>query len=301
MRVASTGYRALPFLLPNIGGFVLFTAWPVFAAVGLSFCSWDLLSPPRWTGFENFAQLLGFHRTSSGWSPNDPDFWRYLGNTLFMVLNLPFNIAGSLLLAMALNRHIAGARLYRVLFFLPSILSGVAIYFLWRWMYNPEFGLFNQVLGLFGLPQPRWLLDPLLAKPAIMLMQSWMAVGGTAMVLYLAALQQVPRDLHEAASIDGAGPWQRFWAVTWPSLRPVTFFILTMGIIHNLQSGVDAVYVMTQGGPHGASTNLGFYIYRKAFIEFEMGYAASIALVLFGLILALTTLNWRKGGRVELN
>jgi len=290
---------ALPFLLPNIAGFLLFTAWPVVATLLLSLCSWDMLTPPRWIGFDNFGELLGFHRGPDGWLANDPDFWKYLGNTLFMLLNLPLNIAGSLLLAMALNRRLRGAQAYRLLFFLPSILAGVPIYYLWRWLYNPQFGLFNSLLGLAGIAGPAWLQDAAWAKPAIMLMQSWMTVGGTSMVLYLAALQGVPRDLYEAAEIDGAGWWQQFRAVTWPGVRPVTFFIFTIGVIHGLQYGVDAVYVMTQGGPYGASTNLGFYIYRKAFVEFQMGYAAAIALVLFALIFTFTLLNWKKGGRVE--
>jgi len=131
-------------------------------------------------------------------------------------------------------------------------------------------------------------------------MQSWMSVGGTAMILYLAALQGVPAELYEAAEIDGAGWWARLRAIVWPSVRPVTFFVFTMGLIQGLQSGVDAVYVMTGGGPYGASTNLGYYIYRKAFVEFKMGYAAAIALVLFAIIFVATAANWRKGGRVEL-
>jgi len=288
------------FLLPNLLGFLAFTAFPVVAAIGLAFVSWDVLSPPRWVGLGNFIDLLGFHRTSAGWVANDPEFWRYLGNTLFFLLNLPINVAGSLLLAMALDRKLRGQRLYRLVFFLPSILAGVAVYYLWRWIYNPEFGLFNSLLGMVGIEGPAWLLDARWAKPAIMLMQTWMSVGGTAMILYLAALQGVPKELYEAAEMDGAGPWARFLAVTWPGVRPVTFFIVTMGLIHGLQSGVDAIFVMTQGGPYGSTTNLGFYIYRKAFVDFEMGTAATIALVLFGIILGVTLLHWRKGGRVEL-
>jgi len=298
--MSSERRTAFWFLLPNITGFLLFTAWPVLAALLLSFSSWDLLTPPRWLGLGNFAQLLGFHATADGWVANDAEFWQYLGNTFFMLLNLPVNMAGSLLLAMALNRKLAGAYAYRLVFFLPSILAGIAIYYLWRWMYNPQFGLFNAVLSLIGIDGPNWLLHEGWSKPAIMFMQSWMAVGGTSMILYLAALQSVPRELYEAAEIDGAGAWARFRAVTWPGVRPVTFFILTMGIIHGLQHGVDAVYVMTHGGPYGASTNLGFYIYRKAFVEFQMGYAATIALVLFAIILGITLVNWKKGGRIEL-
>lgn len=291
---------ALGFLAPNITGFLLFTAWPVAAALVLSLFSWDMLSAPRWLGLQNFIRLLGFHETALGWKANDPEFWRYLWNTVFMLFNLPVNIIGSLLLAMALNRKLKGIYLYRLMYFLPSILAGVAIYYLWRWMYNPQYGLLNALLHEVGINGPQWLLNQYWVKPAIMLMQSWMAVGGTSMILYLAALQNVPAELYEAAAIDGAGPWRQFTSITWPCVAPVTFFVFTMGLIRGLQSGVDAVYIMTAGGPYGSSTNLGYYIYEKAFVEFKMGYAATIALVLFAIIFSLTALNWKRGGRVEL-
>ena len=300
-RKPSTHRAAAAFLLPNFVGFLLFTAWPVLAACALSLSSWDLLTPPRWLGLDNFVELLGFHAGEDGWVPNDAEFWKCLGNTLFMLLNLPLNMAGSLLLAMALNRRLRGTYAYRLVFFPPSILAGVAVFYLWRWMYNPEFGLLNALLAQVGIDGPNWLLDAAWVKPALMLMQSWMAIGGTSMILYLAALQGVPGELYEAAEIDGANSWQQFRAVTWPGVRTVTFFIFTMGVIHGLHYGVDAVYVMTQGGPYGASTNLGFYIYRKAFVEFQMGYAAAIALALFAITLTFTLIHWKRGGRVELN
>jgi multiple sugar transport system permease protein len=128
-----------------------------------------------------------------------------------------------------------------------------------------------------------------------MLMGCWLAAGGTSMVLYLAALQNVPLELYEAAHIDGANAWQRFRQITWPSVAPVTFFIVTMGLIHGFQSGFEAAYIMTGGGPYGATTTIGYYIYRMAYVNFEMGYAAAIACVLFVLVLAITLFNWRRG------
>ncbi len=286
---------ALCFLLPNLIGFLLFTAWPIVASLLLAFASWDLLTPPRWIGFSNFVRLLGFHHDGGAWAANDPQFWQYLGNTLFMMLNLPVNIAGSLVLALLLNRKLRGTYAYRLIYFLPSILAGVPIYYLWRWIYNPNHGLLNSLLAMIGIAGPDWLGSALWAKPALMLMGSWMAIGGSGMILYLAALQAVPRELHEAAELDGANAWQRFWLVTWPAVMPVTFFILTMGIIYGLQSGLDSAYVMTGGGPNGATTTLGFYIYQKAYLRFEMGYASALAWVLFTLVLGLTLINWRRG------
>jgi multiple sugar transport system permease protein len=288
---------ALAFLLPNICGFFLFTAGPVLASLVLSFTSWDLLTPPRFVGFSNFVELLGFRNTVDGWRANDPNFWKYLYNTLFMMMSLPVNIATSLFLAVILIKKIRFTYFYRLIFFLPTILAGVAIFYLWRWIYNPEYGLFNTMLGVVGIQGPTWLTDPFWAKPAIMIMGMWIGIGGTGMILYIAALQNVPIELYEAAEIDGANAWRQFWAVTWPSVMPVTFFLFTMGIISGLQYGAEAVMIMTQGGPFGATTTLGYFIYTKAYVDFEMGYAATIAWVLFALTLSITILNWKKGGK----
>lgn len=296
----SSGRELLPaiaFLLPNILGFLAFTAGPVLISLGLSFTSWDLLTSPRWAGLSNFVSLLGFHTTVEGWEANDPAFWRYLGNTFFFLLSLPVNMAGSLGLALLLNRKLRFTHAYRLAFFLPSILSGVAIFTLWKFMYHPDYGLINVLLAKVGIAGPAWLSNPSAAKPALMLMGSWMGIGGTSMILYLAALQNVPAELTEAARIDGAGRWAQFRHVTWPSLAPVTFFIFTMGLIHGLQGGFDAAYVMTGGGPSGSTTTLSFYLFRKAYVFFEMGYASAIAWTMFMLVLGLTLLNWKRSER----
>jgi multiple sugar transport system permease protein len=285
---------ALTFLLPNFLGFLAFTAWPLIASFLMSFTSWDLLNPPRWVGLSNFVDLLGFHKSPDGWKANDPLFWKYFGNTLFFLIGLPINMVISLLLAVALNQNLRFTYVYRLIFFLPSILAGVAIFYLWRFIYNPQFGPINSLLAQIGIAGPDWLASPLWAKPALMLMGSWAAIGGTGMILYLAALQGVPKELYEAAEIDGAGFVHKFFTITWPSVAPVTFFILTMGLIHGLQSGFDAAYIMTGGGPYGSTTTLGYYIYRKAYELFEMGYASAIAWVLFALIFTLTALNWKR-------
>jgi multiple sugar transport system permease protein len=287
----------LAFLTPNFLGFLAFTAWPVGASLLLSFASWDLLTPPRWVGGANFVELLGFHRSPDGWMANDPKFWKYLGNTVFLLLALPINVMGSLLLATMLSQKLRFSYGYRLVFYLPHLVAGVAIFYLWRWIYNPHYGLMNAMLATVGIDGPNWLGGYHWAKPALMLMGIWTAVGGTNMVLYLAALTQVPADLYEAAEIDGAGTWSRFVHITWPSVKPVTFFIVTMGLIGGFQGGLEAAYIMTGGGPFGATTTLGFYIYERAYVAFQMGYASAVAWVLFFIVLMITLLHWRRSGR----
>jgi len=291
---------ALAFLTPNLFGFILFTAGPVLFSIYLSFTSWDALRPPHWIGLGNYVRLLGFEDTPQGWRASDPDFWRYLGNTFFLLLTLPLNIAGSLMLALVLNQRLRFQAFYRLMYFLPSILYGVAIFFLWKYMFEPNYGLFNAILGRMGVAPLRWLEDPHLAKPALIFMMLWLTVGGAGMIIYLAALQTVPEELHEAARIDGANRWQQFWNVTWPALRPATFFIFTMGLIANLQWSFDVAYIMTDGGPFGSTTTLAFYLYLKAYRFFEMGYASAIAWILFFITLALTLVQWRRSGESTL-
>ena len=288
---------ALIFLLPNFLGFLLFTAGPVLVSLGLSFTSWDLLQPPRWVGLDNFVRLLGFHLSSEGWKANDPEFWKYLGNTFFLLLGLPLNTAASLGLALLLQGKLRFRSAYRLILYLPSVVSGVAIYYLWRWIFNPDYGLLNTTLAWIGIEGPAWLTSMTWSKPALILMGLWISAGGQAMILYLAALSQVSPELYEAAEIDGAGRWARFRAITWPALAPVTFFILTMGMIGGLQGGFEAAYVMTGGGPFGATTTLGYQIYNLAYVHFQMGYAATLAWILFLLVLGVTLLQWRFGSR----
>jgi multiple sugar transport system permease protein len=168
---------------------------------------------------------------------------------------------------------------------------------LWRWIYNPDFGLLNVLLSYIGINGPDWLGSTLWAKPALIFMGIWTGMGGTNMILYLAALQGVNPELYEAADMDGANNWKKFWHITFPMISPTTFFIFTMSIIAGFQGNFDTVFVMTGGGPAGSTTTLSFHIYRNAYELFNMGYASSMALVLFAIVLAATLINWKYNGR----
>ena len=283
------------FLLPNFVGFLVFTSIPVLASLALSFMKVDLISMPKvfkliW--LDNFKQLFV-----------DPYFWKYCWNTIVLMGAIPFSIAGSLILALALNQKLKGVVIFRTIYFLPTICSGVAIYVLWRWVYASDFGIFNTTIASLGqllhlpIKGPNWLQDEAWAKPALIIMGVWQSVGGYNMILYLAALQGVPRDLYEAAEIDGANSWQRFWAVTWPQISPTTFFIGTMSIIGGFQAGFDPAYIMTGGGPNGATTTIIYYIYNNFYEWQNMGYAAAISWFLFLVIFIITLLNWRVLGK----
>ncbi len=281
------------FLMPNFIGFLAFILVPVAFALVLSFTYWDLLSwPPRFIGLRNFAELL-----------RDKLFWESVFNTVFLMMAIPISMAGSLGLAMLLNRGTRGRHLFRTMFFLPTFTAGVALCLLWKWLLNTEYGLINVGIVYLGdlLGQDwrglDWLGSKHLAKPALMLMSLWVGVGGYNMILYLAGLQGISPELYEAADIDGATGWQKFRHITWPLLAPTTFFIFIMSVIGGFQGGFEQAFIMTQGGPDFATTTISYYIYSNAFEFYRMGYAAAISWFLFLLVLVVTLVNWRYGGR----
>ena len=284
---------AYGFLLPNLSGFLIFTSLPVLASMALSFTHWDALSgPPKFVGLDNYIELF-----------QDPLFWKYCWNTIYLMMSIPLSMAGSLVLAVMLNQKLKGIVFFRTVYFLPTICSGVAIYMLWKLIYNPDFGVLNMMISGFGqflglnIKGPYWLHDELWAKPALIIMSVWQTVGGYNMILYLAALQGVPRDLYDAAEVDGANGWQKFWAVTWPQISPTTFFIAIMSVIGGFQAGFDPAYIMTGGGPNGATTTIIYYLFNNAFKWHHMGYAAAIAWVLFVIVFVFTVVQWRLFGR----
>lgn len=424
MSTAKTRRRlvwALVFLGPNLLGFLAFTLFPLGFSLVMAFTNFDLRlhnifreGGPAFVGWDHFVQLA-----------RDPDFWRYLGNTLYLLLGLPFAIAGSLGAALLLNGEIRepsrrrggfmvagfvllvscvflavqglggaamilliggvsvlffsaglafGNVVHRTLFYTPHFTSGVATFLVWKKLYNPATGPINRLLdpaleaggrfvlsfpagvwtvlawlvgaggawmvlwplvaawrsgelskrdqlvrcgwaavlltavfflarGLAGLPAgaqagfsaPQWLSDYHWAKPALILMGLWAAVGSNNMLLYLAGLSSIPQELYEAADMDGATAWQRFRHVTWPQLMPVTFFIVTISLIYGLQGGFEMARTMTQGGPAGATTTVSYYVYTEAFEAGRLGYAAAISWMLFALVFVVTLLNWKIG------
>lgn len=295
---------AYGFLAPNFIGFLIFTSIPVIFSMALAFTNWDVFRAPHWVGLYNFRGLLGFSKDQGQWVANDPFFWKYVYNTVFMMVGIPIGMALSLIMALVMNQKIRGIITFRTLYFLPTVCSGVAILILWKYLFNNDVGLFNTIIyevgRLFGQSWngPDWIGTTQWAKPSLIIMGLWGALGGFNMILYLAALQNVPRDLYEAADIDGASNWSKFWAVTWPMISPTTFFILVMSVIGGFQGGFMVANVMTGGGPAGSTTTIEYYIYNTAFTLFHMGYASAIAWVLFAVILVLTLATWKLGGRV---
>ena len=290
---------AAAFLLPNLLGFLAFTLLPVLAVFGMSLVRWGLVDRPVYVGFSNFGQLLGMGYRGGRLVAHDPDFWRFLWNTLYLMGGIPIGIAISLLLALLLNQRLRGIVVFRTLFFLPTVCSAVAVALLWKWILEPEYGLLNFALMKLGAAHPPlWLASTHWAKPAFILMTLWATVGGYNCVLYLAGLQNVPAELYEAAEMDGANAWHKLRHVTWPLLSPTTFFIVTISIIAGFQGGFVAAFMMTDGGPAGATTTIMYYIYKQAFWWSQVGYGAAIAVVLFALVFGLTLLNWRLGKRV---
>lgn len=270
------------FLLPNIIGFLVFSALPVLATLAISTLHWDLIRPPTFVGLQNFEQML----------LTDATFWTVLRNTTYYVVGtVPAGIVLSLLLALAMNAPIRGIAIFRALFFIPVISSSVAVAVMWQWLFNSDFGLINYALGFLGVPPIPWLTSTAWAMPAVIIMAIWKHLGYD-MIIYLAGLQGIPSTLYEAASIDGANRLSRFRFITVPLLTPTTFFILVISIINSFQV-FDLAFILTRGGPGDATNTVVMYIYNQAFQFFQMGYAAAVAWVLFLIILVITLLQWR--------
>ncbi|MBE3597851.1 MAG: sugar ABC transporter permease [Limnochordaceae bacterium] len=285
--LGSEAVQAWLFLLPALAILATFVAWPAAYSFYLSLHDWDLMSPARrFAGWANYARLA-----------RDGQFWTAAAHTLeYALLTVPANMALGLGLALALHRTRRLRTVLRTSYFSPVVTSTVAASAVWMWIYHPEVGLLNDLLHrVFGTGPIPWLADPRWAMPAVALMSVWRSAGYT-MVLFLAGLQGVPRELQEAARIDGAGSWGVFRHVTWPMLSPVTLFVFIISIIDSLQVFTQ-VHVMTQGGPAGATEVVVYYLYYRAFELFQMGYASAVAYVLFAAIVALTVWQLRLSGR----
>jgi multiple sugar transport system permease protein len=273
------------FVSPWVIGFLLFTAGPMLSSLYLSFTKYDLFRQEV-VGFENYRRLLS----------QDPLFWKSLQNTVtYAVLSVPLGIAGSLAVALLLNLKLRGQRLFRTLFYLPSLVPAVASALLWQWMFNADNGLLNMFLGMFGIPPIEWLQDDKWTMPAFILMSLW-GVGGGRMIIFLAGLQGISESYYEAARIDGASSWQQFRQVTLPLLSPVMFFNLILGVIGSFQVFTSA-YIMTGGGPNNASLFYALYLFRNAFEYFKLGKASAMAWLLFAILLVLTLVQFRASRR----
>jgi len=279
LREAGAAYL---FLLPTIVGLLLFTAGPVLASAYVSFTRWDLLSAPRWIGASNYTALL-----------HDHTFWVCVRNTLYYTaVSVPAGTILALLLAMVMNRPLRGISIYRAIYFLPVVSSGVAVALMWQWLYQPDFGLNNQVLGRTSphMAPIRWLASTVWAMPAIIILSIWQNLGFN-MVIFLAGLKGISREYYEAAQIDGAGRWAQFRYVTVPQLSPVTFLVVILSIIGSFQV-FDYAYVLTQGGPVDATRTIVYFLFQNGFQWFNMGYAAAIAYILFIMTLVVTAVQF---------
>ena len=273
------------FVAPAVAALTLFFFLPVIAALALSFTDYDIYAVAsranlRVVGIGNYRVLLA-----------DSLFWVALRNTLyFVVLAAPLTIALSLGAALLLNARVTRWRsLFRTVFFLPVVTTLVAIAVVWRYVYHPRFGLMNQALALVGLAPIDWLGDPTWAMPALVLMAAWKSFGFN-MIVFVAALQSISESLYEAASLDGADPWQQFRYVTLPMLGPTLLFVTVMTLIGDFQLFAEP-YVMTQGGPANSTLSVVLFMYEQGFRWWNMGYAAAVAFVLFAIILTLTVLQ----------
>ncbi|MDT2732997.1 sugar ABC transporter permease [Enterococcus thailandicus] len=264
------------FLLPSLIGFLLFIIYPVFYSLGVSFTDWDLINPMKFVGLKNYQNLL-----------HDPKFWNSLKNTFLFILGyLPSVMIIGLMVALLLNSKLKMKAVFRGIYFLPVVTSWVAVSLVWKWLFNPKFGLINYFLSLLSVQGPNWLNDPKTAMLAIIITSVWKDIGFI-MVLYLGGLQNISPSLYEAADIDGADHWHQFWKITLPMLKPTTFFVSMISLINSFQV-FDQVNIMTEGGSGEATTVLVQNIYNSAFKYSEMGYAAAMSWVLFLIILVVS-------------
>lgn len=271
----------LIFVSPSLAGLAAFRVIPILASFGLTFYEWDLLTPPQLVGLGNFQRLI-----------HDQNFWAALAHTLYFIGGyVPLVMVIALGVAMLLNQKLKGVVLFRAAFFIPVVSAWVAVALLWKWIFNPRFGIVNYLLGLVGIHGPAWLFDPQWAMPAIIIASVWKDIGFV-MVMLLAGLQGIPAGYYDAAAIDGAGGWQCFRYITLPLLSPTTFFALIISLINSFQV-FDQVWIMTGGGPAGATNVLVGQIVKNAFEYSRMGYAAALSWSLFLLVFAATVFQMR--------
>ncbi|MGI8483463.1 MAG: carbohydrate ABC transporter permease [Thermomicrobiales bacterium] len=283
-RRGNSSWLGYAFVAPNLIGFAIFTLLPLIFAFAVSFADWDVvsgLSGIKWVGLKNFSNLM-----------TDAGFWQSARTTLIYVgVSVPITTAAGLLIALALNGPVPGRNILRLIFFIPFIVNAVAISATWILIYHPRYSPLNNTLRTLGIENPPlWLASSQWALPALIIMAIWGGCGFAA-VIYLAALQDLPEDLFEAAELDGAGTIQKFRAITFPLITPTTFFLLVTGFIGASQS-FGMINLMTRGGPGTSTTVASYYVYQNAFQFYKFGYAAAISWVMFAFVLLLMLVPW---------
>lgn len=267
--------------LPTMIGLVVFLIGPMIASLGISLTDWQIGATPTFRGLGNYKELLS----------QDPLFWKSIWVTLYYSLfAVPLVLVVAFLVAMLLNAKVRGKGIFRTIYYLPALVPIVANSVLWNWMFNPDFGLFNEILHGVGLPGSNWTFDERTVIPSLILMTTW--GFGNIMVIFLAGLQDVPEYLYEAVELDGGGRWQAFRHITLPMMSPIIFYNLIMMVVQSLQT-FDQAYIMTNGGPNNGSLFVVYYLYRTAFTNSMMGYASALAWVLFIIIGIITLLLFR--------
>ena len=274
---------AYSFILPNLIGFFVFTFVPIVCSLFLSFCEWDSGNPLKFVGLDNFIYMF----------TRDKSFWISLKNTLYYtVVTVPVTMALSLFLAILMNKPLKGRVFFRSVLFFPYVASLVAIAVVWMALFNPDRGPINSMLMAIGIQNPpSWAASTTWAMPTIIGLTVWKGMGYY-MIVYLAALQGVSRDLYEAASLDGANKWQQFINITWPCVTPTTFYILVLLMVSTFKS-YDTMYITTQGGPGEATKVLAYHIYNSAFVSAKFGYASALAMILLLIIVAVTLVQFK--------
>ena len=271
------------FILPWLIGFCVFMGGPIVAAFFMGFTDWSMFKPPGFVGVANYLKIV-----------QDSFFWQSLKVTCIYLLNVPINLALGLFLALLLNQNIKGQGIYRTIFYLPSVTSGVAVAILWLWIFMPDIGLNNNMLYKVGIEGPLWLMSERWVIPAFIILSMW-SVGGM-MLIYLGGLQGIPTSLYEAAIMDGANFWKKFLHITLPILTPILLFNLIMSVIGSFQI-FTTVFIMTRGGPNYGSLFYVLYIYFNAFEWFKLGYASALAIILFLIILGATVFIFRSSAK----
>lgn len=284
MRNSKSERAGYLFILPWLLGLLLFTIGPMLFSLLLAFSKWDIITGVKsieWVGLDNFRAIF-----------QDDLFYQSLKVTfVFALVSVPLYQILSLLAAILLNMRSRGMKLFRLIYFMPSVIPAVAVSMMWVMIFNPEYGILNRALALFGIQGPAWLQDPSYALGALIVMGIW-GIGNT-IIIYLSGLQGVSEELYEAAELDGAGRLRRFSSITLPMISPTIFFNLIMGIIGGFQYFTQA-FVMTNGGPLNSTLFYNLYLYNKAFQDYEMGYASALSWVLFVIILVFTLLVIRS-------